>query len=78
MPRVTRSFAARHLSAGRRDGRLEILWRPRKGLVQGRSSLRFGGHTKTFQVWEPFVRDPLVRRGSEPWTGWQDAFGFAR
>jgi hypothetical protein len=73
--RASRSFASRHLSAGWEDGRLVILWRPSEGTPQGAQSLRFNGQTKTFQAWEPFIRAPLLGRGSDPWRGWQDSFG---
>jgi hypothetical protein len=41
----------------------------------GSYTLRLGGTTKTLQFWEPFVQNPLLGRGSDPYDGLGDSFG---
>jgi hypothetical protein len=41
----------------------------------GSYTLQLGGTTKTMQFWEPFVQNPLLGRGTEPYDGLGDTFG---
>ena len=66
---VSRSFRA-----GWSDGELRVLWRAQNGPVSPPFTLRYGGTTRTFQFWEPLIKDPMLGRG-EPWDGSGDAFG---
>ena len=60
--------------AGWAQGELRVLWFAQKGYLSSPHTLRWGGVTKTFQFWEPLIRDPLVGDG-EPWEGRGDSFG---
>ena len=41
----------------------------------GSYTLQLGGTTKTMQFWEPFVQNPLLGRGTDPYDGLGDSFG---
>jgi hypothetical protein len=57
---------------GWRDGDLYIRFAVR---AHGSYTLQFGGTTKTLQMFEPLVRNPLLGGGSEPSEGHGDSFG---
>jgi hypothetical protein len=75
LARNPQAEASRRFGAGWDDGQLELLWRHPRYPVDGARSVRLGGETKTLQVWEPLVRDPMLGTGDEPWEGQGDRLG---
>ena len=68
------SSSLKEFRAGWRDGELYVRFAVS---ARGTYALQLGGSTKTLQLWEPLVHNPLRGGGSDPTEGRGDSFGRA-